>query len=107
MISAKNHLDEDQVPDLQHVGVILVDQVCCIPASNAVIVDLHQTDWSQWQHEQQALDMLTRFPSLARLLLTNWAQTNLDLKHQKRENFLGPAAGYYRCIACAMHRLCS
>lgn len=33
-------LDEDQVPDLQHVGVVHVDQVGGVPAPDAVEVDL-------------------------------------------------------------------
>lgn len=33
-------LDEHEVPDLQHVGVILVDKMCSIPTSDPVIVDL-------------------------------------------------------------------
>lgn len=33
-------LDEHQVPDLQHVGVVHVYQVRGVPAPNAVVVDL-------------------------------------------------------------------
>lgn len=33
-------LDEDQVPDLQDIGIVHVDQVRCVPASDAVEVHL-------------------------------------------------------------------
>lgn len=33
-------LDEDQVPDLQDIGIVHVDQVRCVPTSDAVEMDL-------------------------------------------------------------------
>ena len=33
-------MDEHKVPDLQHVGVVLVDKMGSIPTTNPVIVDL-------------------------------------------------------------------
>lgn len=34
------HLDEDDVPDLQHVGIVHVDEVRRVTAADAVVVDL-------------------------------------------------------------------
>ena len=33
-------LHEHQVPDLQHVGVVLVDEISGVAASDSVVVDL-------------------------------------------------------------------
>lgn len=44
-------LDEHEVPDLQHIGVILVDKMCSIPTTNPVIVDLTAgTTWACVTH---------------------------------------------------------
>lgn len=44
-------LDEHEVPDLQHIGVILVDKMCSIPTSDPVIVDLTAgTTWACVTH---------------------------------------------------------
>lgn len=39
-MDAPVELDEDQIPDLQDVGIVHVDQVRCVPASDAIVVDL-------------------------------------------------------------------
>ena len=39
-IGLRAHLNEHQVPDLQHIGVVHVYQVSSIPPPNSVIVDL-------------------------------------------------------------------
>lgn len=44
-------MDEHEVPDLQHVGVILVDKMCSIPTPDPVIVDLTAgTTWACVTH---------------------------------------------------------
>ncbi len=38
--SGTTHLNEHKIPDLQYIGIIHVDQVSSISASNSVVVDL-------------------------------------------------------------------
>ena len=40
MLLGYSCLDEDQVPDLQHIGVVLVDKRSGVAAADAVVMDL-------------------------------------------------------------------
>lgn len=59
-------LDKNQIPDFKHIGVIHVDQMGSISASNTIIV--HLTAWSTW----------TGVPHLPEIVLhTPWKNTTL------------------------------
>mmetsp|Transcript_34600 Transcript_34600/g.67744 ORF Transcript_34600/g.67744 Transcript_34600/m.67744 type:complete len:395 (-) Transcript_34600:164-1348(-) len=40
LVLVAEHLDEDHVPDLKHVGVVHVDEACGVPSSDAIEVKL-------------------------------------------------------------------
>ena len=37
-------MDEDVVPDLEHIRIVLVNEMCCVAASNTVVVNLTVND---------------------------------------------------------------
>lgn len=41
-------MDEDEIPDLEDIGVVQVYKMGCIPATDPIVVDLCKTDFKHY-----------------------------------------------------------